>query len=405
MNKRALLAALAAGTLSMTALLMASPADADEDGCTITDILPEQAVIGISGKRVQFAVPTDCDNKDIKFAVRGDLVSTSPHVAWFAACNYDIDSGPEIYDCEHDGSGVINPIGGRTQGYTDIAGNDIAGENNIYAYAFVDANHNNKDDDEPACDIEDCEGNPKDRDQDTGVIELLRGTQWRRTFNAGPEPRRKGQNLRLTATLWTADWNSGQWRTPTATVKIQFKGVGESSYRSVKTVTAKHGDLDFTTKAVRSGYWRVWYPGTDEIAGVVSNSDYVKVNPAKKTATIPTATPSVKPTVKPTTKPTSVPTTTTKPPSTTTNPPSTTTDDPTTDPDDPTTEPVVLPTSAGPAQGYDNCTAMHVDYTHGVRQAGGHDSAVSDSLIPVLPAVYAANTSLDRDKDGVACEA
>lgn len=285
MNKRALLAAMATTTLTMTALLIAGPAEAaDDEGCSITDILPEQAVIGVNGKRVPFDVQTDCPDEDIKFAVRGEPMGTSPHVAWFAACNYDMDPGPAVYDCEHDGSGIINPVGGRDQGYDHIEGNDIAGENTVYAYVFVDANHNGTDDDQPACEDgdEDCYGNPSDRDQDTGVIELLRQTRWGGTFNAAPEPRRKGQTLNLSARLWTADWNTGSWADKTASVKIQFKGSGESTFRTVKSTTAKTGMLDYATKAVRSGYWRAWYPGNDQIAAAVSNADYVKVNPAKK---------------------------------------------------------------------------------------------------------------------------
>lgn len=398
MNKRALLAAIATTTLTMTALLIAAPAEAaGEEGCSITDILPERAVIGVGGKRVPFDVPTDCPDEDVKFAVRGELVGTSAHVAWFAACNYDMDEGPSEYDCENDGSGIINPVGGRTQGVDYIEGNDIAGENNIYAYAFVDANHNGKDDDEPSCDIEECYGNPTDRDQDAGVIELLRQTRWAGTFNASPEPRRKGQTLNLSALLWTANWNTGEWDNRTASVKIQFRGVGEKTYRSVKSATARRGELRFATKAVRSGYWRVWYPGNDQIAGSYSNADYVKVNPAKRSADT-LVTPTAKPTIRPTT-PAPVPTTPA---------PTTTTAEPTSPPTAPqttTAAPVDPTTSAPAARSYDNCDALHADYAHGVRRADGHDSGVADSLIPVQPTVYAANTRLDRDNDGVACEA
>ncbi len=60
---------------------------------------------------------------------------------------------------------------------------------------------------------------------------------------------------------------------------------------------------------------------------------------------------------------------------------------------------------------YKNCTALHKDYEHGIRKKGGKDvvkgksKPVPSSLIPVRTALYKANVKLDRDKDGVACEA
>lgn len=361
MRPRSLLAVLAASTLMGTTLLLASPAQAEDgDGCTITDILPETAVIGVAGKRVPFEVHTDCDDQDVKFAVEGQSVGTSAHVAWFAACNYTMDEGPAIYDCDHDGSGVINPIGGRYSGFDYIEGNAIAGENTIYAYAFVDANHNGLDDDEPDCDIEECDGDPTDRDQDAGVITLLRKTVWAGTFNAGPEPRRKGQSLNLSGLLYTANWNTGSWDNSTATVKIQFRAPG-GQYRTVKTVTAWDGQFDIPVKAVRSGYWRASYPGSDTVAASHSNSDYVKVNPARKATTVPDSTGEQIKKKKP--------------------------------------------------KKYANCDAMHADYEHGIRKKGAHDvvrgatDPVPDSMIPVRTKLYKANATKDRDKDGVACEA
>ncbi|GAB6903658.1 excalibur calcium-binding domain-containing protein [Kineosporia succinea] len=60
---------------------------------------------------------------------------------------------------------------------------------------------------------------------------------------------------------------------------------------------------------------------------------------------------------------------------------------------------------------YKNCTALHKDYQHGIRKKGGKDvvkgksKPVPSSLIPIRTALYKVNTKLDRDKDGVACEA
>ncbi|WP_089156595.1 excalibur calcium-binding domain-containing protein [Micromonospora sp. NBS 11-29] len=68
---------------------------------------------------------------------------------------------------------------------------------------------------------------------------------------------------------------------------------------------------------------------------------------------------------------------------------------------------VVGPAEAA-AKAYKNCTALNKTYKHGVAKKGAKDK-VRGSTKPVTTftvsnAVYAKNTKLDRDKDGVACE-
>jgi hypothetical protein len=270
MIRRTLIAALATAALASTTLMLAGPAHAVSSSpqCTITDTLPHQVVIGTEGKRVQFGVVTTCDDQDIKFSVRGAGIGTSPHAFWFAACNYDYIQGPTNFDCTHGGSGVINPIGGTYRGYDFIPGNDLTGPNPIYAEAFVDTNHNNKDDD------------ASHLDGLASTITLLRETGFANTFDASPEPVRKGKPITMSATLSTADWNTGTWAGTDATVKIQFKAAGKKHYRTIKTVTAPAGQLDTSVTATRSGYWRAYDPGSDATSASLSNHDYVKVNPA-----------------------------------------------------------------------------------------------------------------------------
>ncbi|MEU4236254.1 excalibur calcium-binding domain-containing protein [Actinoplanes sp. NPDC026619] len=60
------------------------------------------------------------------------------------------------------------------------------------------------------------------------------------------------------------------------------------------------------------------------------------------------------------------------------------------------------------AVAYKNCTALNKVYKHGVAKKGGKDK-VKGSTKPVTTftvytATYKKNTTLDRDKDGVACE-
>jgi len=61
---------------------------------------------------------------------------------------------------------------------------------------------------------------------------------------------------------------------------------------------------------------------------------------------------------------------------------------------------------AAPNVVYPNCTAMHVNYRHGVGKTGAHDHT---SGVPVTNfyrsnRLYYLNRRLDRDKDGIACE-
>lgn len=57
---------------------------------------------------------------------------------------------------------------------------------------------------------------------------------------------------------------------------------------------------------------------------------------------------------------------------------------------------------------FQNCTALNRVYPHGVAKKGARDK-VSGKSRPVTNfkvdnALYAANSRMDRDKDGVACE-
>ncbi|GAB3284785.1 hypothetical protein [Kineosporia babensis] len=267
MIKRTFMIGLASTALASTTLLMAGPAQAagSVENCTMTDVLPHTVVIGVKAKRVQFGVRTTCDDQDVKFSVRGAGVGTAAHAFWFAACNYDMRQGPTNYDCTHGGSGIINPIGGTYRGYDFIPGNDLTGPNPIHAEAFVDADHNHLDDDGAG------------HFGESSTINLLRQTRFGDSFNASPEPVRKGKRINLTATLQTADWNNGTWEEIDGEVEIQFKAAGEQKYRTVKTVSAEDGEVDARVKVRKSGHWRAYHPATDATSVSTSGSDYVKV--------------------------------------------------------------------------------------------------------------------------------
>jgi hypothetical protein len=70
-----------------------------------------------------------------------------------------------------------------------------------------------------------------------------------------------------------------------------------------------------------------------------------------------------------------------------------------------------LASAVVPAAGaweYRNCTALHTRYPHGVGRIGAHDHTSSGDPVTGFRrsnVLYLANRGLDRDKDGVACEA
>ncbi len=55
---------------------------------------------------------------------------------------------------------------------------------------------------------------------------------------------------------------------------------------------------------------------------------------------------------------------------------------------------------------YKNCTALNAKYRHGVGLKGAKDHTTGKPVttFTVNNALYTANRSLDRDKDGIACE-
>jgi uncharacterized membrane protein len=66
---------------------------------------------------------------------------------------------------------------------------------------------------------------------------------------------------------------------------------------------------------------------------------------------------------------------------------------------------LTLPAEA--ATHYKNCTALHKHYKHGVGKKGAHDhtSGTPVTNFKRSSKLYKANKKLDRDKDGIACEA
>jgi len=66
-----------------------------------------------------------------------------------------------------------------------------------------------------------------------------------------------------------------------------------------------------------------------------------------------------------------------------------------------------VPAPAMAARSFRNCTAMHKVYPHGVGRPYAHDHTSGTPVTNFKRSrpLYRANNNLDRDKDGIACEA
>jgi hypothetical protein len=263
MRTRLLTALCAAAALGFPFLAPAT-AQAETD-CSVVDTSPNQVVIGLKPVTVQFDVATDCDDEDhaMKWIVTGANYPTS-NVYWFGACTYAYQTDTNSPTCPN-GRAKLDVIGKGT-----FQGKAMAGVQALHASAFDDVNANDLDDDDTRTDILDTS------------FTLLRRTTWGTTFNASPEPRRKGQNLNITGQVSRANWDTGKYEKFGVYVKLQFRGEKEESYHTVRTVWDNGASASTTIKAVRSGYLRYYFPGDSLHAPSASRADYVKVLPKKK---------------------------------------------------------------------------------------------------------------------------
>ncbi|WP_285593688.1 hypothetical protein [Kineosporia sp. NBRC 101731] len=246
---------------------------ADGDDCSITDVAPTAVTAGVKPVTVQFDVATDCDDSEhaMKWAVTGELYRGS-HVGWFGACTYKY-TGPASLTCP-DGSTTFDLVGTE-----QFRGNQMAGTQNAYVYAFDDANGNDRDDDTSFdCDDDgNCTSTSSGRDNVTTGFALLRETGWNSTFKASGATVEQGGELTLTGDLSRADWDTGTFETYRPTVKLQFKAKNETRFRTVRTIAPGQDQISVTINAKRSGSFRFSYPGDDKSSPSTSNSAKVTV--------------------------------------------------------------------------------------------------------------------------------
>ena len=167
------------------------------------------------------------------------------------------------------------------------------------------------------------------------------------SFNASPEPVVKGKTLTIKGRLLASG------HALAASVSVQFKASGATSYTTVKKVsTRSDGWLSTTVTASRSGTWRAVYSGSSTISSATSTGDGVRV---------------------------------------------------------------VLPAPA--PKSYASCSTLNKVYPHGVGRTGAKDKTTGKKVttFTVSTTVYNLNNGphragtktdydLDRDNDGIACE-
>ncbi|MGW7386050.1 calcium-binding protein [Streptomyces sp. NPDC054794] len=101
------------------------------------------------------------------------------------------------------------------------------------------------------------------------------------TVNASPEPVAKGARITVTGKLVRANWDTYRYAGYAGqAVQLQFRPKGSSTYTTVATVnTSGTGTLRTTVKAVKDGYWRWSFTGTNTTGPAKAAGDYVDVRP------------------------------------------------------------------------------------------------------------------------------
>jgi len=108
---------------------------------------------------------------------------------------------------------------------------------------------------------------------------LKRRSVWQTgSFNASPEPVRKGRAITLKGRLLIADWDNDRWvGYSNRAISVQFR-TSTGSYATVKTVTTRGDGWAITSIAAqRTGVWRLVYGGNTLASNAITTGDAVSV--------------------------------------------------------------------------------------------------------------------------------
>jgi hypothetical protein len=111
-------------------------------------------------------------------------------------------------------------------------------------------------------------------------FKLLRRTTWQtNSFNASPEPAKRGSTITITGRLLLVDWTQERYVPYAArSVALEFR-TPTGAYTHVKVVkTDANGWVRTTVPASSTGVWRLRYGGNTIAGSAVTLGDSVQVN-------------------------------------------------------------------------------------------------------------------------------
>ncbi len=226
MRSRVLTALLTAG-LTAAGIAAAPPASAD-GACYIRDFSPRSVTVGLTPVTATFSVKTTgCS-----------VMGWTAHGADYEFLAFD-DSPQDTF----------NPWSNADAGRADV---------------IVSAYNSDYDERERVF---------------AGGFTLKRATTFEQgSFNASPEPVRRGAPVTVTGRLLIANWDTdryGPWGG--RPVNVQFRTAG-GTYQTVQTVnTDRNGWVRTTVPAGTTGYWRLHYAGNSAAGRAVTSGDAVEV--------------------------------------------------------------------------------------------------------------------------------
>jgi hypothetical protein len=247
MPRHRLPAALAAASFLLASALVAPAASAVTADCSVVDLAPSRVAMGVNNSaRVLFDVGTDCEEEaEVKWYLT---------IAWPNANR--MGTGPMVANFQPPPNTRHSyiPDGKYTWARGTSDDDQRTGPMNVAIEAFIGESQEEGENLPPA----------------TETITVLHRTTWGASFNASPEPRRKGQTIKIVGKLRYADWTTNSYKGFGAWTLLQFRPAGQEDYTNVKWVWNNGVEARTTVKADKTGSWRLRFPG--DAANAPSNS-------------------------------------------------------------------------------------------------------------------------------------
>jgi hypothetical protein len=223
----------AASLMGSTGSAQASPAHARPASCSDPSYSPSTVNLGLSPVVETFHVTADCD---------GGLAGWEVYI-------------PDLYIYVYDGA--------PQETFTPSQQTDSDAGAYSTQLTTDDANYN--------------------QNEFLSTFHLKRYDTWGNTFNASPEPVKKGATIKFYGELLRANWDQGKYYGyGNGYTHLDFRPAGNPAWKTVKTFrtsTTSPGYISgLTAAATVSGFWRVYYTGNDYGSPALSKTDYVEVD-------------------------------------------------------------------------------------------------------------------------------